>query len=688
MCSCLHTDEHSVIFYKTPMRTSKGLAQSRTCQQPHWLHTKHWPCANLWAPAPVLEAHLLDMPSNYWADLEGIVSSLLQAAGLPMQYCQYHPQPHDRGTAIVQASEARVGRRILQEALDLLALPEEHRALQWSAAFKRLMLVVDSECLGPSTASIAEAAERQGLPYFRLQGNLVQIGEGAAQQRIWTAESDLTGAIGQDIAADKALTKRILANAGIPTPYGDKATSPAHAWELAQQIGTPVVVKPIDGNRARGVTLNLHLQVDIEAAWRLAKAEGTQVLVERFIPGTEHRLLVVGQQVVAATRGQTLDVIGDGQSSIAELIESQINQHPRCLIDMTLSAIDAANDAKVHLELQRQTLTIHSVPAIQQRVVLMRTGNLTEDCTDEVHPDIAQTAILAARTVGLDIAGIDFVMQDIQQPLQPQSGAIVEVNAGPSLLMHLRPVQGKARDVGAAISQHLFPLPTSGHIPVVGLLGSSTQTTRMAHALSTWFSANGYTSGWACNETMYLQNQRLPSPPMGFPSAGQRVLMHRAITAAVLTHSPEEVLQHGWSYSQCSLGIITAEAAACDTQSPHRLLAAQLRAVRSGGTVILPAQHASLETLALTCLGRVIWVGTDESTPLLQSHLRTGGTVAFIRNGQIVISQGSSETVFTRPELSSEWTAMEWLYIVTAGWSLQLSESTLYDSINNGLLQV
>lgn len=604
-----------------------------------------------------------------------------------MQYCQYHPQPHDRGIAIVQASEARVGRRILQEALDLLSLPEEHRALQWGAAFKRLMTVIDAECLGPSTASIAEAAERMGLPYFRLQGNLVQLGEGAAQQRIWTAESDLTSAIGQDIAADKALTKRILANAGIPTPYGEKATSPTHAWELAQQIGTPVVVKPIDGNRARGVTLNLHLQADIEAAWRLAKAEGTQVLVERFIPGTEHRLLVVGQQVVAATRGQTLDVIGDGQSNIAELIESQINQHPRCLIDMTLSAIDPANDAKVHLELQRQKLSIHSVPAMQQRVILMRTGNLTEDCTDEVHPDVAQTAILAARTVGLDIAGIDFVMQDIQQPLQPQGGAIVEVNAGPSLLMHLRPVQGKARDVGAAIAQHLFPLPTSGHIPVIGLLGNSTQNARMAHALGTWLSADGYISGLACNEVMYLQNQRLPSPPTGFTSAGQRVLMHRAVTAAVLAHNPEEVLQHGWSYSQCSLGIITAEAAACDTSHPHKLLAAQLRAVRSGGTVILPAQQASLEALSLTCLGRVIWVDIDEMSPLLQSHLRTGGAVAFVRDSHIVVAQGDAETVFTRPELGAEWTVMEWLYIVAAGWSLQLSESALHDSLKNGLHQ-
>ena len=395
-------------------------AKVLTCQQAHVLRTRHWTGNNLWSQHPVLEAQVLDMNDQQWPQLEALLHALLEAVALPNRFCQCWPGINGRGTVVLEASEAALGRCILQQALELLALPPIEYAKQWAGALSRIRHVMDEECLGPSTACIAHAALQRHLPAYRLfsKGNLVQLGMGAAQQRIWAAESDLTGAIAQDIAANKALTKQLLAHAGIPTPQGDIARSPAHAWQIAQGLGVPVVVKPLDGNRARGVSLDLMDQAAVETAWQLAKREGTQVLVERCIRGSEHRVLVVGDAVVAATRGETLEVVGDGHSNITQLVETQINQHSRCLVDNTLERIELASNAKVQGELLRQQLDVQSIPADGQHVVLLRTGNLTVDCTDEVHPDIAAHAVMAARTIGLDIAGIDMVVQDIRQPLR------------------------------------------------------------------------------------------------------------------------------------------------------------------------------------------------------------------------------------------------------------------------------
>lgn len=643
-----------------------------TCQQAFVLRTRHWTGNNLWSPHPVLEAQLLDVDDAQWQQLEETLHSLLQSVGLPDRVCLSLPQPNGRGTVVLEASEAALGRCVLQQALELLALPPQQRMPQWSGALARIRHVIDEECLGPSTACIVNAALARQLPAFRLfaKGNLVHLGMGAAQRRIWTAESSLTGAIAQDIASNKALTKRLLANAGVPTPQGDIASSPAQAWQIAQRLGVPVVVKPLDGNRARGVSLDLMDQASIEAAWQLAKREGTQVLVERCIRGHEHRVLVVGNHVVAATRGETLAVLGDGISTITQLVEAQINQHRRCLVDNTLERIELSSDAKTLLELQRQQLNAHSIPAEGQQVVLQRTGNLTVDCTDEVHPDIAHHAIMAARTVGLDIAGIDMVVQNIRHPLLAQGGAIVEVNAGPSLLMHLYPVHGKARAVGEAIFHHLFPHPEDGRIPLTGILASEAASLRIARSLAQWQQAQGLYTGMACGDAVYLQGQRLIQPSGQAPSAGQRVLMHCAVTAAVIAQDMAGVTQAGWAYAQCDLAVICPEPSAPDEEWQARILATQLRTVRPCGIAVLGTGCAQLESLALTCLGQVVWVDADERHPALQSHRRVNGRVAFVRDGCVVCAQGVQEISAPMPHSMGDWAINEWLAVTAAGWAM------------------
>lgn len=658
------------------LTTSASQTPEKTlhCQQAYVLRTRHWSGNNLWSQHPVLEAQVLDMDTAQWPQLEALLHGLLQAVGLPDRICQCLPQSRGRGIAVLEASEAALGRCVLQQALELLPLPPIARAQQWASALGRIRHVVDEDCLGPSTACIANAALQRQLPAYRLfpKGNLVQLGMGAAQQRIWTAESDLTGAIAQDIAADKALTKRLLANAGIPTPQGELASSPAQAWHMAQRLGLPVVVKPLDGNRARGVSLNLIDQASVETAWQLAKREGTQVLVERYVRGHEHRVLVVGERVVAATRGETLEVVGDGQSNVAELVEAQINQHSRCLIDMTLERIELSHNAKVQGELQRQQLDAQSIPAPGQQVLLLRTGNLTVDCTDEVHPDIAHHAVMAARTIGLDIAGIDLVVQDIRQPLLAQGGAIVEVNAGPSLLMHLYPVHGQPRAVGEAICHHLFPDAEDGRIPLTGILANDASGLRMATSLASWQRAQACLTGVACGDGMYLQGHRMHQPASPTVSAGQRVLMHRAVTAAIIAQDMATAEQAGWAYAQCDLAIIIPDTGPCaNTHLEQRIVATQLSAVRPGGVAVLSAGNAQLESLALTCLGRVIWVDADEHHPLLQSHRRVNGCIAFVREGRVVCAQGSQELHWPLPRQMGAWSLTEWLSVVAAGWAMQ-----------------
>src|SRR5690606_35558294 len=330
-----------------------------------------------------------------------------------------------------------VGEAALHEARDLLMAAIEDRPFDVEEAIGRLRVLVDQHCLGPSTACIVDAAIARGIPTTRMNdGNLVQLGHGANQRRIWTAETDRTSAIAETISRDKDLSKQLLAGCGVPVPEGEVVDSVDNAWEAAQSIGLPVVVKPVDGNHGRGVFTCLESREEVESAWRIAAEEGSGVIIDRFVPGNEHRLLVVGIRVVAAARGETASVVGDGRSTVLELIEAQLNCAPRRGRTENHPLNRVGIDSPARLELARQGLTPESIPDVGSEVLIQRNGNVAFDVTDRVHPEVARVAALAARVIGLDIAGIDLVATDIGKPLAEQGGAIVEGNAGPGLLMH------------------------------------------------------------------------------------------------------------------------------------------------------------------------------------------------------------------------------------------------------------
>ncbi len=479
---------------------------------------------------------ILRLNEGTWAGhvLEHVVIELLNLAGMPTGFGQ------TRSTS--QHAVYRMVFRARDEQVARAALAEGHRLLMAAinddpfdpVDVQRAVAVVKAkveDCyLGPSTACIVAAAAERDIPHLRLNdGNLVQLGYGANQQRIWTAETDYTSAIGESIASDKELTKSLLAGCGVPVPEGRVVASPEDAWEAAEDIGLPVAVKPSDANHGRGVSLELNTREEVEAAFRVAEPEGSDVMVERFIRGDEHRLLVVGGKVVAAARGEVISVTGDGSASVTQLIDSQLNSDPRRGMEeeFPLDFIDIATDAKLRLELQRQHLDAASVPAAGRVVTIQRNGNMAIDCTDQVHPEVAHAALLAARIVGLDVAGIDLVAQDIGQPLAGQRGAIVEVNAGPGLLMHLKPAVGSPRPVGRAICDHLFPADAPGRIPVVGVAGSQ-DTAVLARLIAWLIGLSGSFTGLACRDGLFLERRRVDVRDSAHWKAGHRLLINRA----------------------------------------------------------------------------------------------------------------------------------------------------------------
>ena len=555
---------------------------------------------------------------------------------------------------VIRTRHEAVSRAALQAARDLVMAAIEDRDYPVAQTIADLTHMVDSLCIGPSTACIVNAAAERGIPAIRLnEGNLVQLGYGTNQRRIWTAETDQTSAIAEGISKDKDLTKSLLANCGVPVPEGRNVASAQEAWSAAQEIGLPVCIKPVDGNHARGVSLELYTQAEVEAAFVLAEAEGSEVLVERHILGDEHRLLVVGGKVVAANKGEVACIVGDGVHSVQALIESQINSDPRRgeEEDFPLDTIRLHEHPTAVMELKRQGLTGDSIPDSGRSVMVMRTGNMAMDVTDLVHPDVAELVALAARIVGLDIAGVDLVAQDISKPMKAQGAAIVEVNAGPGLLMHLKPGSGLARPVGEAIAQHLFANDSKARIPVVGLLGHD-NTTGTSHLIGWFLHLQGLRTGLSSAKGLFVGQRCLQDHDGMAWEVAQRLLVNRAVQAAVFETTARQVLTEGLPYDRCHVGVVTAMPKAdglqdlyiqSDEQMPN-VARTQVDVVLPDGIAVLNAQDDAVAALADYCDGEVIFYAASETNPHLVKHRATDGRVAFWRKGHLILAHGTHET--------------------------------------------
>ncbi|MBF8177945.1 cyanophycin synthetase [Herminiimonas contaminans] len=587
---------------------------------------------------------------------------------------------------VVRARHEEVSRAALFAARDLVMAAIQDKPFDVKATVDNLRDILESVALGPSTGCIVDAATDRRIPSMRLnEGNLVQLGYGARQRRIWTAETDQTSAIAETISSDKELTKTLLQSCGVPVPEGRIVNSVADAWDAAESIGLPVVVKPLDGNHGRGVSTNLNNQKDIEAAFLLAEQESSDVIVERFVRGNEHRLLIIGGRLVAAARGEEASIVSDGVSTISELINSQLNSDPRrgssedCPLNLIL--IDEADDPRVVLlELARQGYTTESIPPAGETILVQRNGNVAFDVTDQVHPSVAAAASLAARIVGLDIAGVDLVAEDISRPLEEQGGAIVEVNAGPGLLMHLKPADGPARPVGRAIVDHLFAEDQNGRIPIVGVTGSN-GTTVVSRLIAWLLHLQGKYVGLACRDGLFLHQRHVKQKKSDNWQATRQVLLNRMVEAAVFENSSKAILSEGLAYDWCQVGVVTnidpddklPEFYIEDADQMTKVARTQVDIVLPDGVAVLNAADARVAEFAALCDGSVIFFAVAPSTPVIVAHQAEGGRSVYVRDGNIVLATGKEEVVVSAAQERADLNIENSLAAIAAAWALGVS---------------
>lgn len=593
---------------------------------------------------------------------------------------------------VIRMSDEVLTRACLFTARDLLMAAIEDQAFDLKTTLAELQTLADARCLGPGTSAIVAAAMERKIPVLRLNsGNLVQLGHGIHQRRIWTTETDRTSAIGESISRDKDLTKRLLKACGLPVPEGELVADAEAAWAVAQEIGLPVVVKPSDANHARGVSLELTQEADIKAAFAVAAGEGTEVIVERYIPGDEHRLLIVGGRLVAANRGESLWLVGDGQSKVSELIETQINSDPRRgeAEELPLETLRLEKDAAARLLLSRQGLDGDSVPFAGQRVLIERSGNMLHEITDLVHPSFAEAAELAARVLGLDIAGIDLLAQDISRPLQGQEAAIVEVNAGPGLLMHLKPVTGQPRPVGQAIVEHLFPPGETGRIPIIGISGTS-GTGLLAQLLRHLLQLKGTALGMACSDGLHFGARQVQKGPCRDWASARRLLLNNGVEIAIFENDGEDLQRQGLVYDRCQIGVLTRidpETRLLGMEVPdadylHRLFRTQVDVVLPSGVAILNAEDALVAGMASLCDGEVIFYGQSPESEPLADHLTKGGRAVVAQGEEVLLMTGASVTA--RIALNPGSAALELdalLAMLAVAWALGESPSLMQTAL-------
>lgn len=564
---------------------------------------------------------------------------------------------------VVEYSEEEVGRLAMDLAQQLVQAALDDAPFDLADALKRLRELDEDVRLGPSTGSIVNAAAARNIPYRRLtQGSMVQFGWGSKQRRIQAAETDLTSAISESIAQDKDLTKMLLDAAGVPVPLGRSVTTAEDAWAAAQELGGPVVVKPRDGSQGRGVAVNIETRERVIQAFEVAEEISSEVIVERYIPGHDFRLLVVGGALVAASRRDPPQVTGDGVHTIRQLVD-QVNADPLRGDGHATSLTKIRFDDIALATLKKQGFDADSVPAPGTLIFLRNNANLSTggsatDVTDEVHPEMAARAVSAARMIGLDICGVDVVAESVHYPLEDQNGGVVEVNAAPGLRMHLNPSFGKGRAVGEAIIANMYADGDDGRIPVVAVAGTNGKTTTVrltAHILGTAGNRVGMTN----SDGVYVDNLRIDTGDCSGPRSARSVLMHPDVDAAVFETARGGILREGLAFDRCNVAIVTnigmGDHLGLGYISTVEDLAVVKRAivqhVHPSGAAVLNAADPIVAEMASSCPGSITYFAEDRNHPVMATHRAQGLRVVYRDGDAIVAAQGGEETRFPLAEI-------------------------------------
>ncbi|TDD30220.1 cyanophycin synthetase [Actinomadura sp. KC06] len=577
-------------------------------------------------------------------------------AGGPAEYDVILECPRD------EPSGSTVVEQLITLALRIVNGALAGRVPDPSADLARVAAGHETERLGVSTSALARAARRRGVPVRRVGGlNLLRLGYGRYRRTVWAAMTDGTSAIGMEVAGDKRLAHRVLADAGVPVPEGRVAASPAEALEALHEIGAPVVVKPLSGHQGEGVHIELTSAPEVVAAFASAAGEEGEVLVESYIPGRDYRVLVVGGRVVAAAELTAACVTGDGAATVAELVE-RVNAdpargegHDRPLTRLALGATELAL-------LARQGHGPRSVPGSGERVWLRRNANLStggtsRDVTDGVHAEVADMCVRAAATVGMDVCGIDLRLPDIGSPLPAERGAagILEVNAAPGLRMHLAPHEGAGRDVAGDIVDLMYPAGTPSRVPVVSVTGTNGKTTTVrmiAHMLE----LDGRRTGMTSTEGVYVGRRLVHFSDASGPRSAEMVLGDRSVEAAVLETARGGIVRRGLGYDRADVAVVTNitrdHLGVDDTEALEDLVdikALVAEEIRRGGHLVLNAEDPAAAGLAgrPTVKGRapvLRYFALAADAPVLAEHLRGGGLGYYVQHGWLTEARGDRRT--------------------------------------------
>ena len=553
-------------------------------------------------------------------------------------------------------TEERVGVEAGRAAVRIVEHLAYGAPLDYAQELRALSGILDEVAYGPSTQSIIDKARELDIPYLRLNDrNLVQLGHGKYQKRIEATVTSFTGLIATDIAGDKELTKKMLDESGIPVPKGRVTQSREAAIDAADAIGYPVVLKPLDANHGKGVAVNLNSAEEIAAAFDRAVEYSDDVIVERFVAGRDHRVLVVNGEVVAVAERVPARVVGDGRHTVQELIDAENKNpmrgegHEKPLTKIFI------NEESLRL-LAEQGLELDVVPEEGREVWLKYTANISTggtavDRTDDIHYENVEVARRAARIVGLDVAGVDMLTTDIAKPLEATGGAICEINAAPGFRMHVHPTVGKPRDVAGKVLEMLFPPGTPSRIPVVAITGTNGKTTT-ARMLAHILKMAGRKVGLTTTDGLYIDGKRVLEGDLTGPWSARMVLRDPTVDFAVLETARGGILRAGLGFEACDIGVITNVSedhlglGGVETlEDMADVKSVVVETVRRSGYSILNAEDPSRERLAEAARGTVCWFSLDPEQETLRQHVEAGGTGACLRERQIVIKRGASDLV-------------------------------------------